>query len=287
LAFVPKAEARARALSRTGRIAVVTPFFTAPSFVQRLRGIAEALSRTRFELVIYTVDSLEHLQGYLSSLPLRGNVDGLIIISLPVDHQQARRFVRHGLPTVLIEYPNRELDSVEIDDVEGGRLAAEHLIRKGHTRIAFLGDTHPPEYAIHPAGQRRKGFLREAQNAGLAVPASYVRAVPNAIGPTRQATTELLMMREPPSAIFAASDLQALVVLKEVRQLGKRVPEDLAIVGFDDLDMAEYEELTTVRQHLDDSGRLATEILLSHIEDPARKVKHVQIPLTLVERGTT
>jgi LacI family transcriptional regulator len=287
LAFVPKAEARARALGRTGRIGVVTPFFTAPSFVQRLRGIADALSRTHMELVVYTVDSREHLRGYLSSLPLRGAVDGLIVISLPVHDEQVQRFIRHGLPTVLIEYPNRALDSVEIDDVEGGRLAAEHLIRKGHTRIAFLGDTHPPEYAIHPASQRQKGFLREAQNAGLAVPACYVLAVPNAAEPTRQAATELLKMKEPPSAIFTASDLQALVVLKVARQLGKRVPEDLAIVGFDDLDMAEYEELTTVRQQLDESGRLATEILLSHIQDPARHAKHVQIPLTLVERGTT
>ena len=72
-------------------------------------------------------------------------------------------------------------------------------------------------------------------------------------------------MKRPPSAIFAASDFQALIVLKVARQLGIRIPEDLAIVGFDDLDMAEYEDLTTISQHLDESGRLAIEILLSRI----------------------
>ena len=287
LAFVPRAEARARALQQTGRIGVITPFFTAPSFVQRLRGIAGALSSTNYELVIYTVDSLEHLQGYLSSLPLRGNVDGLIVISLPVHDKQAKRLRKHGLPTVLIEYPNRALNSVEIDYMEGGRIAARHLIEKGHVRLAFLGDTKPPDYAIHPATLRQRGFREFVQKAGIALPSCYVRSAPSAVEPTHRAATELLTMKEPPSAIFAASDFQALIVLKLARQLGIRVPQDLAIVGFDDLDMAEYEDLTTIRQHLDESGRLAVEILLPHIDDAACPPKHVQLPLELVARSTT
>lgn len=105
LGFIPKAEARARAMQYTGRIGVITPFFTAPSFIQRLRGIAETISPENHELVIYTVDSNDHLQGYLSSLPLTGNLDGLIILSLPVDDAQVRRLIDRGLPSVLIEYP--------------------------------------------------------------------------------------------------------------------------------------------------------------------------------------
>src|SRR5512140_3624131 len=72
LSFVPKAEARARAMQHTGRIGVISPFFTAPSFMQRLRGIAETLSSKNYELIVYTVDSINHLQGYLSNLPLTG-----------------------------------------------------------------------------------------------------------------------------------------------------------------------------------------------------------------------
>jgi LacI family transcriptional regulator len=83
LGFTPKAEARARALRQTGRIGVITPFFTAPSFVQRLRGIASALTKENYELVIYAVESAAHLASYLASLPLTGNLDGLIIMSLP------------------------------------------------------------------------------------------------------------------------------------------------------------------------------------------------------------
>jgi DNA-binding LacI/PurR family transcriptional regulator len=84
LGFVPKAEARARAMQGTGRIGVLTPFFTAPSFVQRLRGVASTLSKANYELVIYPVDSLDHLQGHLSSIPIMRNIDGLIIMSLAI-----------------------------------------------------------------------------------------------------------------------------------------------------------------------------------------------------------
>src|SRR5512135_707981 len=82
--FVPKAEARARALKQHYRVGILVPFFTAPSFVQRLRGVASALP-TNYELVIYTINSVDQLDGYLSSLPLTGHLDGLIIMSLPVN----------------------------------------------------------------------------------------------------------------------------------------------------------------------------------------------------------
>ena len=286
LGFVPKAEARARALRGTGRIGVISPFFTAPSFVQRLRGISEALSAKKFELVIYTVDSAEHLKKFLSSLPLTGNLDGLIVLSLPVDDADVRRLVEHGLPTVLVEFPHPSLSSVEIDDVMGGRMAAQYLLEKGHHCIAFLGDTDLPEYSLHPVSQRLVGFRQALREAGIELPEEFVKLAPYSLEQTRQVAAELLSLPEPPTAIFAATDFQALGVLKAARQLKVQVPEQLAVVGFDDLDIAEYTDLTTIRQHLDESGRLAVEILLSQIESPSRPPKHVKLPLTLIERQT-
>lgn len=286
LGFVPKAEARARALRQTGRIGVITPFFTAPSFVQRLRGIAEALATQNYELVIYTVDSTDRLQGYLSSLPLTGNLDGLIILSLPVGEPEVRRLVEHGLPTVLIEFPHPSLNSVEIDDVQGGRIATEYLLKKGHKRIAFLGDTDLPEYSIHPVSLRLSGFRQALKSAKIPLPEAFVRLAPYTQEQTCQVAAELLNLPEPPTAIFAATDFQALGVLKAARQLGVEVPKELAVVGFDDLDLADYADLTTIRQHLDESGRLAAEILLAHIEAPERPPQHVHLPLTLIERKT-
>ena len=286
LGFMPKAEARARALRRTGRIGVISPFFTAPSFVQRLRGISEALSAKKFELVIYTVDSANHLKSFLSSLPLTGNLDGLIILSLPVDDANVCRLVEHGLPTVLVEFPHPSLSSVVIDDVMGGRIAARYLLDKGHRRIAFLGDTDLPEYSLHPVSQRLVGFRKALKEAGIELPNVLVRLAPYSQEQTRQVAAELLSLPQPPTAIFAATDFQALGVLKAARQLKIQVPEQLAVVGFDDLDLAEYSDLTTIRQHLDESGRLAVEILLAQIESPSRPPRLVNLPLSLIVRQT-
>jgi DNA-binding LacI/PurR family transcriptional regulator len=286
LGFVPKAEARARAMQRNGRIGVITPFFTAPSFVQRLRGIAGALSPLNFELIIYTVDSTDHLQRYLSTLPLTGNLDGLIILSLPVGDPDAQRLVNHGLPTMLVEYPHPRLNFVEIDDVQGGYMAATYLLKKGHRRIAFLGDTDLPEYAIHPVSLRLIGFRQALEETGIDLPDMFVRLAPYSQEQTRQVARELLSLPRPPTAIFAATDFQALGVLKVARQLNVGVPEQLAVIGFDDLDMAEYADLTTISQHLDESGRLAVEILIAQIESPSQLPRHVKIPLNIIERTT-
>jgi DNA-binding LacI/PurR family transcriptional regulator len=286
LSFIPKAEARARAMQHTGRIGVICPFFTAPSFIQRLRGIAETLSPGNYELIIYTVDSNDRLQGYLSNLPLTGNLDGLIVLSLPIGDSEAHRLIDHNLPTVLIEYPHPKMNCVEIDDFSGGHMAATYLLEKGHRHIAFLGDTNLPEYAIHPVTLRLNGFRKALKQARISLPDAFIRLAPYSQEQTRQVAKELLNLPNPPTAIFAAADFQALGVLKAARELNIKVPEQLAVIGFDDLDIAEYADLTTISQHLDESGRLAVEILLAQIDSPSRLPRHVKLPLTLIERHT-
>lgn len=288
LGFVPKAEARARAMQNTDRIGVLTPFFTAPSFVQRLRGVASSLSKANYELVIYPVDSMDHLQGYISSIPLMKNIDGLIIMSLSLGDQDAQRLSKNGMETVLIEYSHSQLNSIVIDDEHGGRMVAEHLAGKGHKIFAFLGDIEPPEkFAIHPVKSRLIGYKQALSEAGISIPNAYIRSCPYTQKESRQAALDLLSLPKPPTAIFAASDIQALSVMKVARQLNIRIPNDLAIVGFDDIDVAEHVDLTTICQHLDESGRLAAEILLSRIGESSRPLQHINLPLKLIERLTT
>jgi LacI family transcriptional regulator len=287
LGFVPKAEARARAMQSTNRIGVLTPFFTAPSFVQRLRGVASALSKANYELVIYPVESVEQLEGYISSIPVMQTLDGLIIMSLAVEDRDADRLYTNGVETVLIEYSHSLLNSVLIDDVHGGRMAARHLIQKGHRRIAFMGDIEPPErYAIHPVKSRLAGFEQALNEAEIALPRNYVMQASYSKEGSQKAARDLLTLAQPPTAIFAASDIQAVSIMKVARSMNLRIPDDLAIVGFDDIDLAEFMDLTTIRQNLDESGRLAAEILLARIVDPNRSLHHINLPLTLVERLT-
>jgi LacI family transcriptional regulator len=287
LGFVPKAEARARALKEFRRIGVLTPFFTAPSFVQRLRGAASALKSTSYELIIFTVDSASSLSCYLETLPLTGNLDGLIILSLQFDDRYAIQLVHHHLETVLVEYPHRMLPSVEIDDVAGGCMAAEYLLKKGHRNFGFAGDTNIPEFGIHPITLRLKGFRSQLEESGIQLKEENTYLIPYDIEATRQKARIFLKSANRPTAIFAATDLQAIGIIKVARELGIKVPQDLAILGFDDLDMAEYVGLSTIRQHLDESGRVAAELLLSRLADPTRSIQHIKLPLEIIERETT
>ena len=200
--------------------------------------------------------------------------------------KDAKRLIEHGLETVLVEYSHPELNCIEIDDFHGGLVATEHLLGKGHRRIAFVGDKEPHDFELHPAGIRLKGFQQAMKNAKVNVPDEYIRLFENTQEQAMQASRELLTMPIPPTAIFAAADIQALSVLKVAREMNVKVPEQLAVVGFDDIDLADYLDLTTIRQHLDESGKLAVEILFAHIADPERPPQHVNLPLNLIERQT-
>jgi LacI family transcriptional regulator len=255
--------------------------------VQRLRGVAGALSRANCELVIYPVDSVEHLQAYIASIPIMQNLDGLVVMSLAMAKEDARRLHNNGIETVLVESWQDQLNCICIDDLRGGMLAAKHLVNQGHTRIGFLGDIEPPErYAIHPVKTRLTGFKGALEEAGLSLPRSHIVRASYTQAGVQQAARALLTLPHPPTAIFAASDIQAVNVMKVARQAHLRIPEDLAIIGFDDIDLAELMDLTTIRQNLDESGRLAAEILLSRMAEPARSLQHINLPLTLIERQT-
>ncbi|HOU44822.1 MAG TPA: LacI family DNA-binding transcriptional regulator [Anaerolineaceae bacterium] len=289
LGFVPKAEARARALKDTGRIGVLTPFFAEPSFTQRLRGISAALQQTSYEMVIYPVDSQRRLNGYLQGLPITRNLDGLIMISIHLTMPQMEMLTQYGMPVVVIEDPHELASTVEFDNPGGGRMAADLLTGRGHRQLGFVGvpDTDLPDYSIHPVYERLTGFRTRLAELGIRLAEEHVSMVAYDLETTSRVASSMLQTRNCPTAIFAGTDLQALGVLKACRQLQLRVPQDVAVLGFDDIDISAYVGLSTIRQPLDESGRVAAELLLSRIADPGRLLQHVLLPLTLIERETT
>ncbi len=286
LGFIPKAEARARALKDYRRIGILTPNFYAPSFVQRMRGAASALQATSYELIIYTVDSASKLNAYLESLPLTGHLEGLIILSLQFDDRYALRLVEYKLETVLVEYPHKILSSVEIDDADGGRMAADYLLKKGHRRLGFAGDTDVAEFGIHPIAMRMNGFRQYLSQEGCPFEEEQILLTPYDMEITRQKARSYLSSPDRPTAIFAATDLQAIGIMKAAYDLGLRIPQDLAVMGFDDLDVAGYMGLTSISQHLDESGRVAVDLLLARLAEPNRSIQHIRLPLTIIERET-
>jgi DNA-binding LacI/PurR family transcriptional regulator len=286
LNFVPKAEATARARKGMGRIGVLAPFFTYPSFVQRLRGVATALTGSSYEMVIYNVESAVRRDGHLATLPVTRRIDGLIVMALPLESKAAQRLVAHELEAVLIEFAHPLFSSVEIDDQSGGQMVAHYLLERGHRRCAFVGDSDVPIYALHTSDERLEGYRQGFREAGLELPECYMRRAPHGMEAARQQTHALLDLPEPPTAIFSPSDMQAMGVLKAARERGVKVPNELAVVGFDDVEIADYIGLTTVRQPLEESGRVAVDLLLARLADRTRPIQRVTLPLTLVRRET-
>jgi DNA-binding LacI/PurR family transcriptional regulator len=287
LKFVPKAEASVLARKQVGSIGVLLPFFTSPSFVQRMRGVASALSATKFEFIVYTVGSRAQLDEYLDVLPLWRRLDGLIIMSMPLSDSQRRHLQSHALEIVCVEFAQALFCSIEIDNHEGGRMAALHLAAKGRRRCAYVGEVGVPEHIIHLSDLRLEGFRRGLQENGLDLSDEYVSRQPYSREGVMRQTEALLSRPVAPDAIFAYSDLHAADILRVTRAKGIRVPDDLSIVGFDGTDVADFLGLTTIDQRLDESGRLAAEILMSRISDRGRPPQNTRLQLNLIERGTT
>ncbi len=290
LDFVPKFEALARARKGVGRIGVLTPFFTADSFVDRLRGVVAALAGLPYELVIYDVSSAAQRDGYLTNLALTHRVDGLIVIGLPFDEAIARRLLKHHLATVQIVPMSQPaspfITRIIHDDAAGGRMAAQYLLTRGHRRIGYVGDAGGLDFTGITGDQKLDSFRQTLALDGIPLPDTYVGLAPFGMEQARQQAHRLLDLSEPPTAIFAGSDTQAIGVLSAVRERGLSVPHELAVMGFDDIEVAEFVGLTTIRQQLKESGRRAVELVLAQLSERDAPAQQIYLPFTLVQRVT-
>jgi LacI family transcriptional regulator len=286
LSFIPKAEAIARARKHLYRIGVITPFLTEASFVQRIRGISDYLNPSQFELIIYTVKTNEQLSEYLDMLSVGGRLDGLIVLSILLPDDQRLRLKRSGIPVVFVEVAYDEFSAVAIDNVRGGQVAAEYLLSRGYTQFGFLGEYSSMSFALAATEQRLEGFRQTLKRAGISLEERFVRTSEMSKDQGDRWISDLLLNPERPQVLFASSDILGAKIMKIASKHGLKVPEDIGILAFDDLDMAEFLHLSTVSQSLDASGRLAAELLekkISRKDEPRRKIL---LDLSVVDRGS-
>lgn len=288
LDYRPNPLAQGLSRGRCQTLGVVVPFFTHASAIERLRGVVAALDGSRYDLVLFNVESPVHRDEHLATLTRRDRADGLIVMSLPPPPASIERIVRAGVPIVLVDARAPGVPTVVTDDVEGGRLATRYLVELGHERIAFIGDDHDNPLGFVAGREREQGYRETMAAAGLAVPDGYVGHAPHVRGAAREVAARILDRPDRPTAVFASSDSQALGVLEAARAAGLAVPEDLSVVGFDDIEVSGYAGLTTVRQPLYESGRLAARLLLDVLEGRAEpEPREHRLELELVERTTT
>lgn len=287
LEYRPSSVAQNLSLKRTLVIGVVLPFLTEASPIERVRGVVTALASSPYDLALYDVESADRQQRAFRLLADAHRTDGLLVVSLIPPDEEVRRLKAEAIPCVLIDARHEALPNVLIDDVAGGELATRYLLELGHRRIAFVGDKPADAFRFRSSRDRTIGFERAHAAAGVPVRPEYVREGTQSRHVARSIAEELLRLPEPPSAVFAASDVQALGVLEAARGLGVDVPNDLSVIGFDDIEIASYVGLTTVRQPLFESGRRGAELLLQALEGEPLAARVETLPLELVVRGTT
>ena len=270
-----------------GLVGVLVAFFDAPSVQQRFSGIIPRVQSNDMNVVIYNVVSPTQARSVLADLPRAKNLDGLIIVSMPLTGEEEVALRKAAFPTALLDSSAVGLPSITIDDRDGGRIATQHLLDLGHRRIGFVGEPVDNPFGFVSSARREQGYLAALEGAGVAADPDLIRRGSHLRSAARQMTLDLMALPEPPTAIVASSDVQAVGVLEAAQSLGRRVPDDLSVVGYDDIDIAPFLGLTTVRQPLERSGDRAAEIVLQAMNAARRPTLHETLELELVVRSTT
>ncbi len=287
--YRPHAVARSLVTRRTDILGVVIPevvstLFTDPFFPLFLRGATEACNTHKRQLMLVLFKDLAGEEEMYQRVLRNGYLDGVIVASATMNDPLFSLMLRDGIPFVSAgRHPDRRVHAVDVDNIGGARMAVEHLLRLGHRRVAIISG--PAEMT---SGQDRLEGYRQAMET-YRVPVDE-RLI--AYGDYTESSGALAMQRLlplAPTAVFSASDTMAIGALKYLRQNGLRIPDDIALAGFDDIPAASAVEprLTTVRQPIERLGAMCIELLVGLLQNgPAGQslTQRVILPAELVVR---
>ena len=287
--YVVNQSARSLRLRKTDTIGVVIPLsheagqlFSNPFLLEMIGRLADEITRCGYSVLLNKVILSE--TGWLERIIQSHRADGLLVIGQSTQHESLNTVSDTYRPMVVwgAQLPGHRYCTVGSDNVEGGRLAVAHLAAAGRRRIAFLGVTDAPE-----AIQRFEGYKRGLAEAGLAFDPALVAPAPYTSPDARTAVAAFLATGVPFDAAFAFSDVVALAALDALKTAGKTVPGDVALVGFDDIILAQHSTppLTTVRQDLAFGARAMVDLLLRRMggEDAPSTLA----PVELIVRGSS
>jgi DNA-binding LacI/PurR family transcriptional regulator len=291
LGYRPSYAATALVRGTPHTVAVVVTHMTRPSAVTRVAAALAVLAEQGYDTIVCNVDSALERDRHLEALLPTHRIDGVLAISLPLSREQLAQFARAGVALVSVDAAIAGVPHTVVDNVAGGRLATEHLIGLGHRQIGFVGDM---AFAKPPAGlgftssaDRLRGYRQALAAAGIGFETRLIRRGGHDPAAAAEHAAQLLKSPAPPSAIFAASDTQASGVLAAADRLGVRVPEQLSVIGFDDIESAAFLSLSTVRQPLELSGVEGARRLCALLRRERLHRRRQELPVELVVRAST
>lgn len=288
LGFQPNRAARSLAGGRMRILGLVIPrgvarLFADPYFSVLIEGVTATCNACDYSLMLWLVEADDE-QRVTNQILHGGLVDGLLLTSVLPSDFLVQALEENQVPFVLIgQHPKRECGyCVDIDNVNSAREAVAHLLRLGRKRVAAIHGSEDTRVGI----ERRQGYLDALQMRGLA-PLPVLQAVGD-FTETGGYYAAQRLLQVLPDAIFSASDAMAVGALRAIREAGLRVPQDVAVVGFDDMSFAAHANppLTTIRQPIQRLGSLAAEMLIERIENPHMASRRVILPTELVVRSS-
>ena len=287
LNYHPNRAARTLRARHGSTVGVLIPDIQNLFFTAIVRGIDDEIQRHGYTVLLANSDgSLERERVYFDTFRAEG-VAGLLVVPSQHDERIYREFLRTGVPLVVLDrtvhLPN--VDLVSVTNAEGSAEAVTYLAGLGHRRIAMIAGLE-----VHNVGaERRRGYIMGLESAGLPVDPALIRDGGFEREAARRATHDLLALPDPPTAIFSANNTMSLGVLQAIHESGRRAPEDVSIVGFDDMpwQVATQPPLTCISQPTYDIGATAARLLIARIGDPGRPVRRVVLETALIVRGSS
>ena len=290
LNYVASPFAARLASGRTATVGLVVPFVNRWFFAEVIDTVENALRHAGYDLLLYNLGDADGRSRFFDVMPMRKRVDGVLIASLVLDDAEFSALTDLSRPVGLLGLEREGFLSACIDDIGSARTAVDHLIGLGHRRIGLIGGDTDDPMAFTPPLHRRDGYRDALQAAGLEIDPALEHLGYFTVEGGGKAARYLLSLPERPTAIFAESDEMAYGALREIRRAGLRVPEDVAVIGFDDQPLSELMDLSTIRQPVADQALDITTRLLAVISeddtDPTRDPA-VVLPTELVARAST
>jgi DNA-binding LacI/PurR family transcriptional regulator len=286
LHYRPNRSAQALRNRRNQTLAAIIPDINNPFFTAVIRGIEDyAVDQGYMLLLCDTEDNVKREARYVEVLGA-GSVAGVVMCTADerVLNQQIDALKRANMSVVAIDRATEDItvDTILVDNMEGSYTGMAHLIEKGHRRIGIIAG--PDYYA--PGRERLSGCLKALADAGIPVDDSLIQRTDFKMGSALEATRQLLSLPEPPTALFISNGPSASGTLEVVRERGLRIPDDLALIVFDDPDWCRFVEtpLTVIAQPGYKMGRCAAEMLLNRLAQPDAPLQNVRMQTTFIHR---
>lgn len=287
LNYAPSALARSLKLNQTRTIGMLITASTNPFYSELVRGVERSCFERGYSLVLCNTEGDEQRMNRNLETLMQKRVDGLLLLCTETHQPSLAIMQRYPyVPSVMMDWAPFDGDSDLIQDnsLLGGDIATRYLIERGYRRIACIAG--PLDKT--PARLRLEGYREAMHHAKLAIPDGYEITSDFEFGGGFAAMQQLLTHTERPDAVFVGNDAMAVGVYQALYLAGLKIPQDMAVIGYDDIELARYmtPPLTTIHQPKDELGELAIDVLIHRITQPGQKQQRIQLTPELIIRGS-